>query len=203
MNAEEWDRRYDTKDYVWHVAPNQFLPDLVADLAPGRAVDLACGEGRNAVWLAQQGWHVTGVDFSSVGIAKGERLATDSGVEVEWVVADVTTVELAPASFDLVIVFYVQIPPPAREAMLHRAANALAPGGRFVMVAHDLTNIADGVGGPQDPGVMPTPELVAEDLRSSGVADLAIDRAERITRRVDTPDGPRDAIDCLVVANRP
>ena len=202
MNAEEWDRRYDTEEYVWHVAPNQFLPDLVSDLTPGRALDLACGEGRNAVWLAQRGWRVTGVDFSPVGLAKGQRLAADSGVEVEWVVADVTEVELTPASFDLVIVFYVQLPPPARAAMLHRAVRALGPGGRFVMVAHDLTNIAEGYGGPQDPAVMPTPELVSEDLRSSGVADLAIDRAERITRRVDTPDGPRDAIDCLVVANR-
>jgi SAM-dependent methyltransferase len=202
MDAEEWDRRYDTDDYVWHAAPNQFLPGLVADLTAGRALDLACGEGRNAVWLAQQGWIVTGVDFSRVGLAKGERLARDSGVRVDWVVADVTAVDLPPAGFDLVIVFYVQIPPPERAAMLHRAASALAPGGRFVMVAHDLTNIAEGVGGPQDPTVMPTPELIVADLESSGLDDLAIDRAERVTRRVETPDGPRDAIDCLVVASR-
>lgn len=202
MDAEEWDRRYDRDDYVWRVAPNQFLPGLVDDLAPGRALDLACGEGRNAVWLAQQGWSVTGVDFSKVGIAKGERLAADSGVAVDWVVADVTTVELPPTGFDLVIVFYVQIPPPARAAMLQRAARALAPGGRFVMVAHDLTNITEGVGGPQDPAVMPTPELITADLRASGVDDLVVDRSERITRRVDTDDGPRDAIDCLVVAHR-
>jgi ubiquinone/menaquinone biosynthesis C-methylase UbiE len=202
MDAEGWDRRYDTADYVWHVAPNQFLPELVADLTPGRAVDLACGEGRNAVWLAQQGWTCTAVDFSQVGIAKAERLAADSGVTVEWVVADVTTVDLPAAGYDLVIVFYVQIPPPDRQAMLHRAARALAPGGRFVMVAHDLTNITEGVGGPQDPSVMPTPELISADLRSAGVADLTIDRAETVPRRVVTSDGSRDAIDCLVVAHR-
>ncbi len=203
MNAEEWDRRYDTADYVWHADPNQFLPGLVADLTPGRALDLASGEGRNSVWLAAQGWRVTAVDFSSVGVDKGRRLAADSGVDVDWIVADVTTVELSPASFDLVIVFYVQFPAPARAAMLHRAARALAPGGRFVMVAHDLTNIADGVGGPQDPTVMPTPELIVADLASSGIGDLAIDRAETITRAVETPDGRRNAIDCLVVAHRP
>ena len=198
---EEWDRRYDRDDYVWHVAPNRFLPDLVADLPAGRALDLACGEGRNAVWLAQRGWSVTGVDFSRVGIDKGKRLAADSGVAVDWIVADVTEVEL-PSAFDLVIIFYVQLPPPGRVAMLHRAARALAPGGRFVMVAHDLTNITEGIGGPQDPSVMPTPELVVADLSSAGVADLTVARAERITRSVDTDDGTRDAIDCLVVASR-
>lgn len=202
MDARDWDHRYDREDYVWQVAPNRFLPDLVAGLNPGRVLDLACGEGRNAVWLAQQGWTATGVDFSKVGIAKAERLAADSGVRVEWIVGDVTTVDLPPAGFDLVIVFYVQLPAADRESMLHRAARALAAGGRFVMVAHDLTNITDGVGGPQDPTVMPTPELISGDLASAGVDGLVVDRAERITRRVETDSGARDAIDCLVVAHR-
>jgi len=201
VNAEEWDRRYDRDDYVWHVAPNRFLPELVADLPHGRALDLACGEGRNAVWLARQGWAVTAVDFSAVGVAKGERLAADSGVTVEWVVGDVTAWTPPARGFDLVLVFYVQLPAPDRAAMLGHAARALAPGGRFVMVAHDRTNLTEGVGGPQDETVLPTPELVAADLGASGV-DLTVDRAERITRPVDTPDGPRDAIDCLVVATR-
>ena len=76
MDAQRWDERYSRDEYVWHLEPNRFLPDLVADLAPGRALDLACGEGRNTVWLAQQGWTVTGVDFSAVGIEKGDRKST-------------------------------------------------------------------------------------------------------------------------------
>jgi SAM-dependent methyltransferase len=202
VNAEEWDRRYDTAEYVWHADPNRFLPGLVGDLAPGRALDLACGEGRNAVWLARQGWTVTAVDFSSVGIAKGERLAADHGVTVEWFVGDVTEWTPAAEAFGLVIVFYVQLPATERAAMLGHAARALAPGGRFVMVAHDRTNLTDGIGGPQDERVLPTPELVVADLAASGVA-LDVARAERLRRPVDTPDGPRDAIDCLVVAARP
>ena len=99
------------------------------------------------------------------------------------------------------IVFYVQLPAPERAAMLGHAARALAPGGRFVMVAHDRTNVAEGVGGPQDESVLPTPELIVTDLRASGVA-LDVAAAERIRRPVETPDGPRDAIDCLVVASR-
>jgi SAM-dependent methyltransferase len=201
MNAQDWDRRYDTDDYVWRAEPNQFLPDLVAGLAPGRALDLACGEGRNAVWLATQGWSVTGVDFSGVGIAKANRLAEASGVTAEWVVADVTVWPAPAAAFDLAIVFYLQLPAGERAAMLATAANALAPDGRLVMVAHDRTNLTEGIGGPQDATVLPTPELVVADL-TAGAADVRIERAERITRAVETPDGTRNAIDCLVVATR-
>lgn len=202
MDATEWDRRYDTAEYVWHTEPNQFLPGLIDGLEPGRALDLACGEGRNAVWLARQGWSVTAVDFSAVGIEKGRRLAADSGVEVEWVVADVTTWPGRVGTYDLVIIFYVQLAAPQRAAMLATAARALAPGGRFVMVAHDRSNLTDGVGGPQDPTVLPTPELIRTDLRASEAPDLVIDRAETIERAVETADGVRHAIDCVVVAHR-
>ena len=202
MDATEWDRRYDTAEYVWHTEPNQFLPGLLDGLAPGRALDLACGEGRNAVWLARQGWSVTAVDFSAVGIDKGRRLAADSGVEVEWVVADVTTWPGRVGAYDLVIIFYVQLAAPQRAAMLATAARALAPGGRFVMVAHDRSNLTDGVGGPQDPTVLPTPELIRTDLLGPEAPDLVIDRAETIERAVETADGIRHAIDCVVVAHR-
>ena len=203
MNAEDWDRRYAGNEYVWHLEPNRFLPGLVEDLpAGGRALDLACGEGRNAVWLAEQGWSVTAVDYSSVGVDKGRRLAADRGVEVEWVVADVTTWAAPSGAFDLVVVFYVQLPGPDRAAMLATAASALAPGGRFVMVAHDLDNLTRGVGGPQDASVLPTPALVTTDLLAAGVDGLVIDRAEQLVRGVDTDAGPREAIDCLVVATR-
>lgn len=203
MNAEDWDRRYDRDEYVWHLEPNRFLPGLVDDLPAGRALDLACGEGRNSVWLARQGWIVTGVDFSAVGVEKGRRLAADAGIEVEWLVDDVTTWPGRPAAYDLVIVFYVQLPAADRAAMLRTAALALAPAGRFVMVAHDLLNLTEGVGGPQDASVLPTPEAVESDLLAAGVPDLVVERAERIHRPVATDDGEREAIDCLVVGYRP
>ncbi len=202
MDATEWNRRYDTAAYVWHTEPNQFLPALIDDGLPGRALDLACGEGRNAVWLAAQGWSVTAVDFSAVGIEKGRRLAAESNVDVEWVVADVTTWPGRTEAYDLVVIFYVQLPTLQRAAMLQIAATALAPGGRFVMVAHDLSNLTDGIGGPQDPAVLPTPDLVRGDLNAGGPADLTIDRAELVTRTVATDDGTKQAIDCLVVAHR-
>ncbi|MEX1287114.1 MAG: class I SAM-dependent methyltransferase, partial [Acidimicrobiia bacterium] len=75
MDAEQWDARYADKELIWSAEPNQFLPPAVEGMRPGRALDLACGEGRNAIWLARHGWYVLGVDFSSVAIRKAKQLA--------------------------------------------------------------------------------------------------------------------------------
>ncbi len=83
MEREEWDERYASHELLWHAEPNRFVVEEVGDLAPGTALDLACGEGRNAVWLAEQGWRATGVDFSAVALAKGRRMAEQRGVTVE------------------------------------------------------------------------------------------------------------------------
>ena len=137
---DDWNARYAQKELLWTAAPNRRFAEEVAGLAPGRALDLACGEGRNAVWLAERGWEVTGVDFSDVALAKAAQLATSRGVEVEWVVADVLEYEPEPRAFDLVAVLYLQLP---REAMLRaacgsRGRNAVAPGGTLVVLGHDI-----------------------------------------------------------------
>lgn len=201
-DASYWDDRYSTAEFVWKTEPNRFLPPEVRDLAVGRALDLACGEGRNAIWLATQGWDVTGVDFSEVGLAKAAALARTKDVEVEWVRADVSAWEPS-AQFDLVVVFYLQVPEPQRRAAFTRAARGAAPGATLLIVGHDLANLTDGVGGPQDPAVLYTPDDVSNDLLSSGVDGLVIDRAERVDRPVDTDAGPTAAIDCLVRAHIP
>ena len=200
-DAASWDERYRTAEFVWTTHPNRFLPPEVEGLAPGRALDLACGEGRNAVWLASQGWEAAGVDFSATGLEKAARLAATNGVTVEWVCADVTTwqpIEL----FDLVAVFYLQLPEAPRRAAMTSAARALAPGGTLLVVAHDLANLTGGVGGPQNPAVLYTPDNVREDLAASGVSDLVVERAERVDRPVETEQGTVMAIDCLVRARR-
>ena len=88
MDRTAWDERYASKDYLWTVEPNRFVQQHVSQLTPGTAIDLATGEGRNAVWLAGQGWQATAVDFSPVGPDKAGRLAADHDVDVEWVEAD-------------------------------------------------------------------------------------------------------------------
>ncbi len=201
-DAAHWDQRYGTAEFVWKTDPNRFLPPEVDGLVPGRALDLACGEGRNAVWLATQGWSVTGVDFSGVGLAKGAALAEENDVAVKWVPADVTDWE-ATEQFDLVVVFYLQVPESQRRAAFSRAARDVGPGGRLLIVGHDLLNLTEGTGGPQSPTVLYTPDDVRSDLAAAGVVDLVIDRAERVHRPVDADTGPTVAIDCLILAHRP
>jgi SAM-dependent methyltransferase len=197
MDATSWDDRYRGSDLVWGAGPNRFLVEEIGTMAPGTALDVACGEGRNAIWLAEQGWRVTGVDFSSVALDKARAFATDRGVGVDWVRADLTNWE-PPSAYDLVIVFYLQLSANLRRRVLSRMAESVAPGGTLLVVAHDHSNLTEGHGGPQDPAVLYRPDDVAADV----VNVLRIVRAERVRRPVDTADGLIDAIDLLVRAKR-
>ena len=172
----------------------------VDGLAPGRALDLACGEGRNAVWLAERGWQVIGVDFSRVGLEKARRLGEARDVHAEWVAANLLDYRPTPRASQLVIVFYLQVPASDRTPILRNAAGAVAPGGTFLLVGHDASNPADGYGGPQIPSVLYTAQDVAGDLEGTG---LRIGRAERVERPVHTSQGERIALDALVRACRP
>jgi 2-polyprenyl-3-methyl-5-hydroxy-6-metoxy-1,4-benzoquinol methylase len=198
VNREHWDERYGTEELIWKAEPNRFLVEELDALPPGRALDVACGEGRNAVWLASKGWRVTGVDFSRAGLAKAQRLATDRGVDVTWVEADVVEWQPPIASFDLVVVMYLHLPAEQRRQALAHAAAALAPGGVLLVVGHDTSNLLKGTGGPQDPAVLFTPEEIVEDLTG-----LRIERAEQVKRTVVTDAGEATAIDALVRAVRP
>lgn len=196
MQREDWDKRYAAVENLWAVKPNRFLIAEVAGLTPGRALDLACGEGQNAIWLASLGWSVLGVDYSKVAISKGRARAERDGVEVELICADLVSYEPEVSAFDLVLILYLHIPAHERRGVLERAAAALAPGGMFVFVGHDLTNLTEGVGGPSDTDLLCTPDEIASELPS-----LEIEKAERVLR--DVRGEERDAIDALVRARRP
>lgn len=199
MDRAAWNERYATGELVWTADPNRFLVTEVEGLAPGRALDLGAGEGRNAVWLAQQGWKVTAVDFSDVGLDKARGLAASAGVEVDTACTDATELD-DPSAFDLVIVLYLHLPSERRAVAHARAAAAVAPGGTLLVVGHDTTNLTAGYGGPHDERVLFSPEDVVADLAGSG---LVVERAERVSRPVLTGDGERTAVDVLVRARRP
>jgi len=200
MDSASWDRRYAGSELVWTAEPNRFLVAETETLAPGRALDLACGEGRNAVWLAEHGWQAVGVDFSEVGLQKARELATSRGVNVEWVAANLLHYRPDPDAFDLVLVFYLQVPAADRRAILQAAVEAVAAGGTFLLVAHDSSNLEHGYGGPQDPARLYTAHDVVTDIEGRG---LLIERAERVERPVQTPAGERIALDALLRAHRP
>lgn len=196
MRREDWDRRYAEHELVWSAGPNRFLVAEVEGLAAGRALDLACGEGRNAIWLATLGWEVTGVDFSEVAIRKGRDRAAREGVVVDFLCADLLEYEPDRSSFDLVLLLYFHLPPSELRTVLSRASSALVEGGTLLVLGHDRTNLTDGVGGPSDAGLLYTPDEIAAELPG-----LDVVKAERVLRDVEGETRP--AIDALVLARRP
>ena len=199
MDAEAWDERYAATELVWSAGPNQFVAAECADLPVGRALDLAAGEGRNAIWLARAGWDVTAVDFSQVALDKGRTLAGDTAVE--WVCADATAWD-RERTFDLAVVAYLQLPPAERRAAVRAGFRSLVEGGTLLVVAHDSTNLTEGTGGPQDPEVLFTAEDVLDDLAGE---HRDVVRAGRVAREVGDGHGEepaRTAWDCLVRLRR-
>ena len=184
-----WDERHAAQDPIESTEPDPTLIHEVGALSPGRALDLGAGDGRNAVWLASRGWDVTAVDFSQVALDRGLARADAAGVHVEWKLADLLEWTPGGRSYDLVTLFFIHLARDERRDVYARAATAVAPGGTLLVVGHDRTNIADGVGGPQDPDVLITPGEVAADL-----AGFRIDRGATIRRGAAIGGGPIDAI---------
>jgi SAM-dependent methyltransferase len=191
VRAADWDERYAERQQ-WSAEPNALIAGLLADLPPGDAVDVAAGEGRHALWLAGLGWRLTAVDFSGTGLARGR--AQPGADRVTWVTADVTTWSAEPASQDLVLVAYLHLPRDATVELLTRAVGWLRPGGRLLVLGHDVENIAAGVGGPQEEAILHSVDRLAPVARL-----LDVDRLEQVRR--ETPAGT--ALDTLLWGRRP
>lgn len=192
-SARWWDERYAAAELWWSVEPNRFVVEECSALAPGRALDLACGEGRNALWLAGRGWQVTAVDFSTAALDKARALGEQSGAHVDWVAADVSD-WLARGSTDLynlVVLAYLQVHGAERRQVLAAAAGVTAPGGSLLVVAHDLRNLTEGTGGPQDPDLLWT----VQEVTRPGFTPA---RTEVAARPVDGPVERATAWDTVV-----
>jgi SAM-dependent methyltransferase len=198
MKLEHWNRHYAEREAPASAEAHVRLESEVAGLVPGRALDLACGAGRNAVWLAARGWRVTAVDFSETALASASALAARSGAAVEWVAADLLDYRPATHAYDLVLMFFLHLPPDERDAVIDAAAQAVAPGGTFLLAAHHRRNLAEGVRGPKDPELLYDPEDVVARL-----AGFEIVRAACIVRPLETPAGEGRMVDTLVRARRP
>ena len=200
VDCRRWDEKYADIEFQPTLPPSPFVAAELTRLPPGRALDLAAGHGRHTVWLAEQGWQVTAVDFSRVGLDQARKLSAARGVDdgqVDWVVADLDDYQPARAAFNLVLMAYLQVDAVLRAKVLTGAAAAVAPGGTLLVVGHDLTNLTEGVGGPQYPEVLYTPEAITAGLRG-----LRIVRAGRVRRAVEHDGAPATAIDTLVRAER-
>jgi SAM-dependent methyltransferase len=193
MDAQEWDERYQEHDHLWSVTPNLFVADRLKGAKPGRGLDLASGEGRNAIWLASLGWEMTAVDFSEVATARGRSHSED----VDFVVADVTAWE-PDGSFDLILMAYLHLTAPDFEDLVLRSRGWLAPDGELFLIGHDLSNIEQGWGGPQYPDILWDVPVVVEWLEG-----MTIVEAEVVNRPVETDEGRRYARDALIRARVP
>jgi SAM-dependent methyltransferase len=191
MRAADWDERYAEKQQ-WSSQPNRLVAELLADVPPGDAVDLAAGEGRHALWLAGRGWRAAAVDFSGVGLDRGR--AQPGAEAVTWIVSDVRTWTTREDTLDLVLVAYLHLPQEDTVPLLARAVSWLRPGGRLLVLGHDVENLTAGVGGPPDRAILYSVERLAPVA-----ALLEVDRLEQVRR--ETPAG--SALDTLLWGRRP
>ncbi len=201
MDAAGWNERYSAST-VWSGQPNQALVDLVGGLGPRPAgnlyphrqplaLDLACGEGADAAWLAGQGWDVVGVDWSDVAVDRARAALTDAGLAARFEVGDLTDLDaltaLSPTgTFDLVSLAYLHPEPPDRDSIYGHLPALVAPGGHLLVIAHDPEHGLLGFGGPDQHRLMGTAdvlaalglpsgyELLVSEVRAKFVDDVAV-----------------------------
>ena len=197
-----WNDRYAGQELIWSAGPNELFASQVSGLQPGKALDVACGEGRNAIWLAEEGWDVTAIDFSDVGIKKASQIAEKRGVSLTWIAEDVSTWNLPQEEYDLVAVLYLHTGEAERKLWLRNVLNTVKPSGTFIYIGHDPSNIASGVGGPQDLALLPSVDEITNTME-----DFQIESAKIIERPVlNEPGHGKElkgiALDCLIRATK-
>ena len=174
-----WDERYAAEEYVYGTLPNDFLVSRVASLPRGRVLCLGEGEGRNAAWLAQQGFEAHAVDASAVGMEKARRLALGRGVTVATTVADLATWDAGEAQWDAIVSIFCHLPPPVRARVHGRIAHWLRPGGVFLLEAYTPGQLVLKTGGPPVAELM----MTLAGLRAE-LAGLVIEHGVETVRRV-------------------
>jgi len=159
-----WDERYADEEYVYGTDPNEFLEQQVGKLPKGKILSLCEGEGRNAVYLAKQGFSVTGVDSSSVGLAKARKLAEREGVSIATELADMGDFRIKPDTWDGVVSIFCHIPPAMRSELHRQVVAGLKPGGVLILEAYTPEQLALGTGGPQIAALTMTAESLKSEL---------------------------------------
>ena len=200
---DRWNERYRAPDYIFGTAPNAFLASSASHLKRGqRALCIADGEGRNSVWLAEQGLEVTAFDFSPIGVDKARKLAASRGVKVRYDVSTVYDWSWPAAAFDLVVAIFVQFAdPPMRSFMFERMASALKPGGLVLVEGYTPKQLEFGTGGPKQ-----LDQLYTEDLLRAAFAGMEIVELRQYEAELDEGSrhrGPSAVIDLVARSRLP
>ena len=186
--AGRWNERYGSASYFYGTEPNDFVVETADRIRThGNVLCLAEGEGRNAVYLAKQGHHVTAVDQSLVGLEKARRLAAESRVQIEIVPADLADYDLGTDRWDAILSVWCHLPS-ALRAVVHRGCvRALKPGGVFILESYTPDQLRHGTGGPKDLDLLPTLAMLQMELQGL-VLDVAVER-ERVVHEGKGHDG--------------
>ena len=199
MQSDQWNRRYSEKEPGEPSPPSTVLRETIQNLRPSRALDLAAGDGRNTLYLAERGWDVTAVDFSSVAVERGRKFSERLGLPVQWEIRDLTRYVPKDAPYDLVCLFYLHLLWAEFRTVLNMAAAAVSPGGKLLVVGHDRENIEAGGHGPRDPQVLYSHGEIVRELKG-----FEIERAETLRQPADHGSDPPGGVqvDCVVLARR-
>ena len=201
MDAEYWNKKYDTDELVYTDKVNMFVEEYCSPMTAGTAIDLAGGEGRNAVWLAQRGWQVEDIDFSHFALAKFLKLAEARGVadKVSTVESSALDFDSNLAPVDLGLIGYLQIPKADLSIAIKRLIGNIKPGGTLLGVWHCRENLVEGFGGPQDPAVLPNVEDLTEILAGEPVEIEVLKNRDGL---VQTKDGYKPSIVVVLKARK-
>ncbi|QYJ02460.1 methyltransferase domain-containing protein [Nocardioides panacisoli] len=200
LTEEFWDAKYEASQRVWSGNPNQRLVEQARDLAPGRALDVGCGEGADAIWLAGRGWDVTAVDVSTVALDRTAEHAieadVDDDIDVGVYDAMAGRPKLRRERYDLVTVHFLHVPREDFDDVYRRIAAAVAPGGRLLVVAHHPADVESGVRPSHGPGLLFPPERVLQAVRD--VAAWSVETSEAATREQVIDGAPVTVTDTVV-----
>ncbi|MCW2601358.1 MAG: SAM-dependent methyltransferase [Frankiales bacterium] len=201
FGAQAWEARYSAKpDGIWSGDPNAVLVAETADLTPGTALDVGCGEGADALWLAARGWRVTGADISTVALGRAAAQGESQGLEVDWRHVDLLAEPPRAGEFDLVTAHFMQLPAADRAVLYEHLAAAVSPGGTLLLVGHHPSDMHTTMGRPHLHDMFFTPEQLVADLDPKAWEVLV---AEARPRQANDPDGKQVTIrDTLVRARR-
>ncbi|KNC17364.1 hypothetical protein AC792_14225 [Arthrobacter sp. RIT-PI-e] len=162
---EFWDSRYRQSTRIWSGRPNRQLVDLGEGLAPGRALDVGCGEGADAIWLASRGWDVLGIDVSEVALSRAREhtaeLEADVAARLDWRQVDLLSEPGLPRDLDLVTTWFLHLPEPERSRVFGSLAGLVGVGGTFLVGAHDPSDLHSGTRRPPQPELFYTPQEIA------------------------------------------
>jgi len=198
--AAEWDARYREREgAMWSGRPNGRLVAEAAALAPGRVLDVGCGEGADAIWLARRGWTVTAVDVSDVALGRARDAARLAGVVVEWVSGDALEVPFRARSFDLLSMQYPALPKAAGEAAIRQLLGTVRLGGLLLAVYHDLDD--DHRRHMKERGIDPADYVGADDLLLLLGEDFTVER-HGVEPRLDPPPDTPHIADVVLRARR-